>query len=295
MPERPDYEVRVNNGLEGWDVLGPPGSAGATEDGAPTDERAWLATFFDEAARDAFLAGAARCGCGDGVGEGWRCAACLVALESERDEANEHRERLVRAARVGMGYAATHAEAGEPLAQQHHKEIAAAIDGVTPRSESVLRRLGKMVATLHKEVDTLTEQEDFWDAEVRRLQAALAEAKDRAMHGCRQCWDVVTVVDAALKQGGQGRPGCETCGGRGWTCPDCGKVDKHDGWGCCHYCGVDLEPCGCRPEECRAEGCQADRKRLAALTEAARTTIAGEHTSVTIRERLRAALGKGGE
>ena len=35
------YEVRENNEQEGWDVLGPPGSAGVTDDGHPTDERAY--------------------------------------------------------------------------------------------------------------------------------------------------------------------------------------------------------------------------------------------------------------
>ena len=58
------YEVRVNNEQEGWDVLGPPGSAGITEDGHPTDARAWLATFFDEAAVKRFInAGTQRCPC----------------------------------------------------------------------------------------------------------------------------------------------------------------------------------------------------------------------------------------
>lgn len=40
--------------------------------------------------------------------------------------------------------------------------------------------------------------------EVDRLRAALAEARSRANYGCRQCWDVVGVVDAAMKRRGEG-------------------------------------------------------------------------------------------
>lgn len=36
------------------------------------------------------------------------------------------------------------------------------------------------------------------EAEAARLRKALEEARGRALHGCRQCWDVVSVVDAAL-------------------------------------------------------------------------------------------------
>lgn len=48
------YTVRPSDEREGWDVFGPPGSAGGTEDAR--DEQEWVATFYSADALRAFLA-----------------------------------------------------------------------------------------------------------------------------------------------------------------------------------------------------------------------------------------------
>lgn len=61
MPESvipSDYRLEACGEVEGWKLLGAPGSAGVTEDGFPTDEREWIATFFDLGSLDRFLAAA---------------------------------------------------------------------------------------------------------------------------------------------------------------------------------------------------------------------------------------------
>lgn len=80
------YKVVADDENECWEVYGPPGSTGATED-TVGEERAWLATFHDGEALDRFLsAGLETCACtlADPCRDSCSCAEPLLSGGCDR-------------------------------------------------------------------------------------------------------------------------------------------------------------------------------------------------------------------
>ena len=69
------------------------------------------------------------------------------------NELIEHREQLVRALRIALGYVKTVADKGEPTAVRHAAEIEAVLSGPVYQANSVLKRLGDKITKLKEEAE----------------------------------------------------------------------------------------------------------------------------------------------